>query len=181
MAVTRRTYTADEFFEIAQSPENEDRRLELENGMIVEMPPSRPVNTIVAWNISRIVGNYVVEHNLGYMSGADGGYKLSEDKVRQPDAAFVSRERYESIPDEFEGGPDLAIEVVSPREDPLIKATEYLNAGTKLVWAIYPEQQQVHVLTTTAPRWVILTTDDTLTGGDVLPGFQVAVKDIFPD
>jgi Uma2 family endonuclease len=94
MVIGEKLYTADEFFDIARLPENENRRLELQNGEIIEMPPSRPVNTIVAWNIARIVGNYVVANDLGYMSGADGGYKLAENKVRQPDAAFISKKRY---------------------------------------------------------------------------------------
>ena len=181
MVIGEKLYTADEFFDIARLPENENRRLELQNGEIIEMPPSRPVNTIVAWNIARIVGNYVVKNDLGYMSGADGGYKLAENKVRQPDAAFISKKRYTSIPDEFEGGPDLAIEVISPREDALGKATEYLEAGTQLVWAIYPVEQKVHVLRSEEPRWTILTNDDVLSGEDVLPGFEVPVKDIFPE
>lgn len=181
MVVGEKLYTADEFFEWVQSEAYTDRRLELVTGVIVEMPPSRPINTIVAWNIARIVGNYVVENDLGYMSGADGGYRLSADTVRQPDAAFVSKERYASIPEVFEGGPDLAIEVISPREDALGKATEYLEAGTRLVWAIYPIAQKVHILRPTEPRWTILTVEDTLTGGEVLPGFSVPVREIFPD
>ena len=181
MAVTRKTYTADEFFEVARSPENQHRRLELDNRVIVEMPPSRPINAFIGARILKILANYVDEQGLGYVIDASGGYKLSDDQVRQPDASFISKERYASLPDVFEGGPDIAVEVVSPREDPLAKAAEYLNAGTKLVWAIYPEQQQVHVLTKTEPRWMILTADDTLTGEDVLPGFEVPVKDIFPE
>ena len=179
MVITQKTYTADEFFEIARSPENEDRRLELEHGVIVEMPPSRPVNTVIAVRMARFLGNYVDENNLGYVTGADGDFKLAENQVRQPDAAFVSKERYDSLPDEFEGGPDIAVEVISPREDALGKASEYLEAGTKLVWAIYPEQKKVHVLQKDQPRWVELTIEDTLTGGDALPGFEIAVKDIF--
>jgi Uma2 family endonuclease len=181
MVITSKTYTADEFFEIARATENQDRRLELDNGVIVEMPPSRPINTATAFRIGRLVGNYVDEHNLGYVVGADSGFKLTETQVRQPDAAFVSRERYTSLPDEFEGGPDIAIEVISPREDALNKATEYLDAGTTLVWAIYPEQRKVHVLRKSDPRWTILEAGDVLTGEDVLPGFEVAVDDIFPE
>lgn len=181
MVISEETYTADEFFEIARSPENRDRRMELEHGVIVDMPPSRPINTVIAIHMARFPGNYVDEHNPGYVTGADGGFILAENQVCQPDAAFVSKNRYASLPDKFEGGPDIVVEVISPREDALGKASEYLEAGTKLVWAIYPEQKKVHVLQKDQPRRVELTTADTLTGGDVLPGFEVAVSDIFPD
>jgi hypothetical protein len=53
----------------------------------------------------------------------------------------------------------------------------YLRAGTT-VWVVNPETHSVQLLSpTVAPR--TLTVNDTLDGGDVLPGFSLAVKDIF--
>jgi Uma2 family endonuclease len=76
----------------------------------------------------------------------DGGFQLSEHTVRQPDAAFTAKARLPEIPTVFTIAPDLAVEVVSPREDIFMKANEYLAVGTRLVWAVYPEQQMVYVL-----------------------------------
>jgi len=55
----------------------------------------------------------------------------------------------------------------------------YLAAGV-LVWMVYPERQQVEVYAPSQPRRV-MGIDDTLDGGDVLPGFTLPAREIFPD
>ena len=48
MFVQEETYTSHEFWETSQLPENQDRRLELVNGVIVEVPASSPLNSFLA-------------------------------------------------------------------------------------------------------------------------------------
>ncbi len=57
------------------------------------------------------------------------------------------------------------------------KAAFYLENGAKMVWLIYPRQRIVEVLT--AADRQLLTENDTIEGGDLLPGFSVAVRDLF--
>jgi Uma2 family endonuclease len=60
---------------------------------------------------------------------------------------------------------------------------EYLDSGTRLVWAIYAEDKTVIVFKFDEHnilRGERLDITGTLDGGDVLPGFTLAVKDIFP-
>ncbi len=58
------------------------------------------------------------------------------------------------------------------------KLREYFEAGVKLVWYVYPQTRTVHVYT--APEDVLeLGEDQTLEGGDVLPGFTVQIRDWF--
>jgi Uma2 family endonuclease len=58
------------------------------------------------------------------------------------------------------------------------KALEYLAGGAKLVWVIDADPQRVVVFT--PPDHVkILGVDDTLDGGEVLPGFQCSVAELF--
>lgn len=179
MITREKLYTAEEFLELARLPENEGRRLELEDGVIIEMPPSRPIKTIVASRINYFLSAHVLPNDLGFVTTTDGGYKLATGRVRQPDVGFVSKARYATPPDEFEGGPDIAVEVVSPNEDVLKKAYEYLESGTTLVWAIYPDEQRVHILRA-GTQWQVLNSQDTLTGETVLPNFKLPVRDIFP-
>jgi Uma2 family endonuclease len=83
---------------------------------------------------------------------------------------------------DFDGAPDLAVEVVSPDEDIFKKAREYLNAGARIVWAVYAEEQTVYVMRLDAQGTltsVPFGINDTLDGGDVLPGFTLPVRDIF--
>jgi Uma2 family endonuclease len=184
MLLGERLYTAEEFFEIAGLPENDEKRLELDDGEIVEMAPSSPKNTVLAMRIGYFLNAYVIPRNLGYVTGADGGFKLSEKQVRQPDVAFISKARVPKLPKRFEIAPDLAIELVSPDEDIFKKAREYLHAGTRLVWAVYADEKTVYVFQLDddgSLRSKPFDLNATLDGGDVLPGFSIPVKDIFPE
>lgn len=53
----------------------------------------------------------------------------------------------------------------------------YLANGTRLVWLVYPEKRLVIVLMSNSED--SLTENDMLTGGEVLPGFEVSVARIF--
>lgn len=184
MVTREKLYTAEEFYQIAELPENGERRLELEDGIIVEMPPSTPLNTVIAGRIITALNNHVLKHKLGYVTVPDGGFKLASGRVRQPDVAFISKKRLPVLPQRFEIAPDLAVEVVSTNEDVLKKVSEYIEAGTQLVWVVYPQERTVHIFrgtTAPEPRWQTLGIEDTLDGENVLPGFTLPVRDIFPD
>ena len=77
--------------------------------------------------------------------------------------------------------PDLAVEVISPSNeaaDIRLKIRQLLDAGTALVWIIYPNLHIVDVHTQDGAT--SLNAADTLSGGDVLPGFEIPVREIFP-
>lgn len=184
MLLGEKLYTAEEFFEIAALPENDEKWLELDDGVIVEMAASRPINTVTASRVSYFLNAYVIPRNLGYVTGADGGFKLGERQVRQPDVGFISKVRVPRLPKRFNLPPDLAVELVSPDEDIFKKSLEYLQAGTHLVWAVYAEEKIVYVFQLDDDGSVRSKPYDlnaTLDGGDVLPGFTLPVKDIFPE
>ncbi len=184
MVLLVKLYPADEFFEIAQVPENDEKRLELDDGVIIEVAGSSPANTVIVARISHYLNAFVIPNNLGYVTGADGAFVLSERRVRLPDAAFVAKNRVEKLPSRFNFAPDLAVEVVSPDEDVFKKANEYLRARTKMVWAVYEDEQRVYVMRLTADGTLNSSPndmDDTLDGDEVLPGFTLPVRDIFPD
>lgn len=76
--------------------------------------------------------------------------------------------------------PDLAVEVLSPTDSPAnvrIKLTNYLNAGT-VIWIVDPAVESVEIYIPNEQP-IRLGMDDTIKGGDVLPDFELAVKDIF--
>jgi Uma2 family endonuclease len=183
LAVREQLYTIEEFHEIVALSENEDRRLELDDGVIVDIGSSSKVNTITAIRIAIRLGNFVEPRNLGYITGSDGGYKVGPRKVRRPDVGFISIARAGSLEGvDFEDAPDLAVEVVSPDEDILKKAHDYFRAGCKLVWAFYTDDQRVFVMKMDEDGSLISTPverDGTLDGGDVLPGFTLALRDMF--
>jgi Uma2 family endonuclease len=178
------TMTAEAFFAFASLPENRDRMLELEDGEIVEMAPVRNINSIVGMRAGYFVSAHVYANDLGFVTGADGGYRIGHKTIRQPDVGFISKARAGKLNEVgFAVAPDLAVEVVSPDEDVLKKAREYLGAGTQMVWALYAEEKIVLVITRKPDGGYDvreLGIDDTLDGGDVLPGFALPIKQLFP-
>lgn len=184
MAVGERLYTAEAFWQITQMPENESRHLELDEGVIVDMGSSSQENTVIAARLIYFLNAHVIPNDLGYVTAPDGGFKPSLNTVRQPDAAFISKARHAELGgNQFPVAPDLAVEVVSPHEDAFKKVNEYINAGVRLVWTIYPADRTVYGFRPPEAgelRVRILQDDDLLDGGDVLPGFKLAIRDIFP-
>lgn len=164
--------------------EGDGWRHELIRGELIQMPPASHLHSLIAAWIVTLLNLHVRSHHLGHVTGADGGYVLSRnpDIVVAPDAAFVAADRLpEEIPTYLELAPDLAVEVVSPSDrmyDVTDKVNLYLNAGTQLVWVVQPKLQSVtvHYPDCTTKTF---TAAESLDGGDVLPGFQLSLAELF--
>ncbi|MBI2896765.1 MAG: Uma2 family endonuclease [Deltaproteobacteria bacterium] len=145
------------------------------------------------WRHGQIVGNaYVLlrqharSHAGWSASVADPGTKLQRapDVLRGPDTAIVRSERVPAgtgAEGWLDGAPDVAVEALGdaqPLSDLMKKALEYLGAGGKMVWILDPEPQRVMLVT--PPGHVrVLEREETLDGGDVLPGFGCKVAELF--
>lgn len=181
MVIQKRTYTYAEYAAFIDRPENADRIFELIEGEIVEKMPSFTPSKI-GMRIGRLVGNFVDEHEIGYMTGADGGYILSDEDTFNPDVAYISKAHLPEIPNrEVIGPPDFAVEVKSPtdsKREMRRKAEKYLAYGTRLVWLVFPDEQTIEVY---VPDEDVKTVgiDGVLDGGEVLLGFTLTVGDIF--
>ena len=125
--------------------------------------------------------------NLGIVAGADGPIELPGGQSRMPDALFVG---WEGMPGGFDPAvavpdlpPTIACEVISAsntRREMERKLLEYFGGGAKLVWYVYPRTRTVRVYTA-ADDFTILSAEagDVLTAGDVLPGFELPLADLF--
>ena len=181
MAVQEKRYTLAEFHAFSELPENKNRLLELINGESVEIVASfKPSKT--AMRIGRFIGNFADE--IGYITGADGSYILSPEHEFMPDVGYILKARLPHEPErQVQGPPDLAVEVKSPtdsKREMRQKAEDYLRFDTKMVWLVFPDERrvEVYVLDQDVQEFGI---DDTLDGGEVLPGFKLPVRDIFPE
>lgn len=174
--------TADQ---LAHLPDD-GNRYELVEGRLMRMPPASFLSSVIAATILRIMGNFVLEHQLGICAGADGGVRLrpDPDTVRAPDVTFVRAERLPAgrlQAGYWEGAPDLAVEVLSPSDrypEVQRKVQEYLDAGTRLVWVVDPESRTATVFHPDG-RSVFLGADGVLDGEDVLPGFRLALEGVW--
>ena len=171
--------------DLYRMPDDEFRH-ELVSGRLVSEPPPGARHGRIAANIVVRLGAFAQESQSGIVLTCDTGFVLhrSPDTVRAPDVAFVSRERYLALEDEtraFPGPPDLAVEVLSPGNSHAsvhAKVADYLAAGTKLVWVVDPELQQLLTYRGLfSPK--TLSGEDLVAADDLLPGFSVRVAGLF--
>jgi Uma2 family endonuclease len=161
-----------------------DVTLELVDGTLVEKAMGSWESTLSAMLV-HILQSHLDEHDLGLVFQGDGQLRIEFDLVRSPDVSFVSWSQLpdEELPDEalWRVHPDLAVEILSRSNRPGEmdrKRREYLDAGTRLVWIIDPEQRTA---TIHRPPGGPRTIDEngTLDGADVLPGFALRLGDLF--
>ena len=180
MVISERIFTAEEFKQFILLPEHGDTSFELINGRVYPVV-SNNRSSRVAGRILTFINLFALEHDAGYVTGADGGYVVSGQHFI-PDVAFMSKARQPQPSNETYNSqaPDLAVEVLSPTDDDSnvrLKLADYLNAGTT-VWIVDPEAKTVEIYVPNKPS-IKLTESDTIDGGNVLAGFQLPVKDIF--
>ena len=158
---------------------------ELIHGELVEVAPVGGLHGGFAFDVGLLVGNVVHEHGLGRLYSSDTRFMLARnpDVVVKPDVAYVRTERV-SAEVEALGSmrfpPDLAIEVDlthETRREVARKVGLYLTAGVPMTVVLEPK---VRVMTVYRPGQdlIRLAPGDTFDGGDVLPGFRVAVVDV---
>ena len=169
--------TAEEFW-----AECKLKRAELADGEVIEKAPVGEAHGYVAGNILAILREWARSRNAG-RAYVESGYVLGEGLVRAPDMSFVAADRLTSPRPTlrlFNGAPTLAVEVVSPGDlagEVEAKVREYLTAGVSMVWVVYPEVRAVTVRTPDDAR--AYGGDETISGEPVLPGFEVALSEIF--
>lgn len=160
---------------------------ELVNGKLVERKMGAESSRIVQI-INARVEIHADNNRLGLSWGADCSYRIfgkDAATVRRPDGSFIAKGRLPNdLPPQghIEIFPDLVIEVVSPHDlaaEVDNKVEEYLQAGVRLIWVVYPESK--HVLVYRAGSTVQrLGIEEELSGEDVLPEFRLAISKIFP-
>src|SRR5215470_1869059 len=112
-----RLFTAEDLWD---KEELEDAgHYELYQGVLVPMSPTGDKHGVVAFELGRLIGNFVIEHDLGEVTAAETGFRLAHnpDTVLAPDVAFIAKSRLTPLTGKYyEIAPDLAVEVVSPSD-----------------------------------------------------------------
>ena len=138
----------------------------------------------LALRIATSLYAFVRDHDLGTACAAETGFRLADDHVRAPDAAFVRKERVAeagAVDGFWPGAPDLAVEVVSPSDrytDVEEKVADWLQAGASMVIVVNERRRTVTVVRSTTDV-ALLGAADVIDGGDVVPGWKLAVAELF--
>jgi len=174
--------TADELLHLPRG----NKRFELIRGELKTMAPAGYEHGTLAALMTGLLFAHVHVHKLGKVTAAETGFKIASDPdtVRAPDAAFISQARLDEVgpvKGYWPGAPDLAVEVISPNDlytEVSEKVAEWLQAGSKMVVVVNPRTQQV--LVHLSPTEVtVLGANDTLGGGDVVPGWALPIRELF--
>ena len=160
---------------------------EIVNGQMVEQPPMGADESRLAFRLASKIDQLAERGGLG-QAVTETLFRLQSrpNLQRRPDAAFVSTTRWprgRRIPrgNAWDVIPDLAVEVISPTnlaEEVPTKVREYFEAGVRRVWVVYPHESLVYEYD--SPRSIrVLGLDDALEGGEIIPGFRLALADLF--
>ncbi len=184
MATTAKLYTAEDLWEMPG-----DEPWELWEGELQTVPGAGGVASELAGWIGVLISQYVRPRRAGLLTGPDGGYVLARnpDTVLVPDLAFT---RWNRLPADRKSDwfglvpPDFVVEIVgwSARPQPPVaaKMALYRRAGVPLVWWVNPDRRTVTVYRDGEDLREFGEGDD-LDGGEVLPGFRLAVAEIFAE
>ena len=147
------------------------------------MVPAGGEHGDIVYEIGFRLGEFVRPRKLGKILAAETGFLLSSqpDTVRAADVAFIRAGRLPISPGYIAGAPDLAVEVLSPDDRPGYvreKVAEWLEAGARAVWVVDPRARTIAVHLR-GRKVRVLDESEALRGGEVLPGFVLAVREIF--
>lgn len=182
IASERKIWTDEEFMALP-----EDGRYELVNGKLVNLGNSGMEHGEIGSFLGGSLSLYVRSHKLGVICDSSTAFTMKIGNKRSPDVSFIAKERLQGVKrlpkGYFQGSPDLAVEILSPNntvEEIHDKIVEYFDNGTRLVWVIHPDEQYVLVYHSPSPDR-LLRLADSLDGEEVVPGFSLAVAELFEE
>jgi Uma2 family endonuclease len=157
-------------------------------GELVAMPPAGPVSSNRNAGLTAQLWSWNQRSGPGIVFDSSAGFTLPNSAIRSPDATWMSRERWEALPQEEREKfshvtPDFVAELRSKSDekgDLRRKMREYTAQGVRLGWLIDPKTATVEIYRPGQPA-ELLKQPATLSGEDVLPGFVLDLKGILFD
>lgn len=181
IATESKIWTDNEFISLP----SDGNRYELVDGELVDMGNSGMEHGYIACILTIKLGGVIQANKLGAICDSGTAFALNNGNKRSPDLSFVSRERLQGLSRPprgfFQGAPDLAVEILSPGntvEETHNKIVEYFENESRLVWVIHPDERYVLVYHSPEPDR-FLRVGDRLDGEDVVPGFSMAIAELF--
>lgn len=171
--------TEEQFFQFCQ--ENELIRFERNaEGDIIFMEPTGSYSDLFNVGIATDLSNWNRAAGLGYVFGNNAGFTLPNKAVRSPDAAFITKSRYDALPlsDRKKFShicPDFIIEILSESDRKWVlqnKMEEWIQNGCLLAWMIDPKTRETTIYRASG-KIGIRPFDEVLEGERVLPGFTL--------
>jgi Uma2 family endonuclease len=169
----------EQFYQLCRR--NPDLRFERSaQGDLIIMSPTGSETGERNFNLYLDLGLWNRQTRLGHCFDSSSGFRLANGANRSPDMSWIRNDRWEALSKSDRAKfapicPDFVVELMSPNDDlqtVRAKMQEYMDNGAKLGWLINPDAKQVEIYRPgQAPQ--LLDSPQTLSGEDVLPGFEL--------
>ncbi|MGI8927257.1 MAG: Uma2 family endonuclease [Tepidiformaceae bacterium] len=177
-----RLYSADDLLCMRDGDD-----FELDDGELREVPVGAESDGVAVLLLHHLA-NHIEGKAAGTLIGSSTGLQIFPGRPRRiprPDGGFISTARLPGgrLPKGFlTVAPDLVIESISPGDQMAYvnrKIREYLGAGVRVVWVLFPDTRTAEAYRADGTVTYIQE-DGALEGEDVLPGFSCPLDKIMP-
>ncbi|MEO0138286.1 MAG: Uma2 family endonuclease [candidate division WOR-3 bacterium] len=178
--VKERIWTYEDYLKL-----EDDKRYEVINGRLVEMPAPGFEHQKISGLIDFILRKFVYKERIGEVLYAPFDVILSENIVVQPDIVFISNENLKNIKEgRLFGPPDLVVEIVSPgsyKRDRFEKFKIYEEFGVKEYWIVLPGEKVIEVWCLKEGKYVLhsIAVEKGEVESCLLKGLKVKVEEVF--
>lgn len=175
----------EEFYQLCI--QNRDLQFERNvDGNIIVMSPTSSLSGDLNSEIDFQLRQWNKKTKLGKCFDSSTGFTLPNGAVRSPDASFISTARWNALSPEEQKGfaricPDFIIELMSESDTIqmiTVKIEEYLANGCQLAWIVDPVKQAVHIFRKNGSRETITGFHQSVSGENVLPGFELDLREL---
>lgn len=170
----------DEFFSFCV--QNKNVRIERDaNKQILIMAPAGNDSSAKNSELNYALAKWNKKYKLGIVFDSSAGFYLPDTSMRNPDAAWISNERWDKIEKEERKkfaymAPDFIVELMSPSDKlkpAKDKMDKWIKNGVSLAWLINPDNEAVYIYKISGTIEQVNGFDKKLSGEDVLPGFEL--------
>ena len=166
--------------------EPQGMKYELSEGDLIVTPSASFFHNDIRDYLNARLRGFTESRRLGSVTG-ETDIKLVGETVRRPDVAFFRTGRLRGIDLDrvpLAVVPDLVIEIVSRTDsagDVLVKVQQYLAAGAKAVWLLYPGSRLAYryLPDKLEPQVLSAAAHPSLEEPELLPGFSLPLEQIF--
>jgi Uma2 family endonuclease len=154
------------------------------NGKIEKTPGTMDISQLYIWlNINQFFLRFLQRYPVQGSLVTEADIFLEEEMHRRPDICFLTNAQILAGKKEKIQIPGFVIEIISPNDKAnkvQRKVQDYLQAGVRVVWNVYPMLKEVHIFEN-AGASLIRRGDELCSVEAVIPGFAIAVSEIFKE